>query len=132
MIDFEPLRGTLPLMAGRFRNCLTQRGHLSRTRSRHRAGWIALSYAIFATLWIYFSDRAISVLFSDPDSMILVSVFKGVAFVGVTALLLYLLMQKTFGTIEKNYETLKANEQEIARLNLLYAALSARYKKQNF
>jgi diguanylate cyclase (GGDEF)-like protein/PAS domain S-box-containing protein len=55
---------------------------------------IVAVYAVFASLWILLSDKAVSWLFADPATMTRVSMVKGWLFVVVTALLLYELIQR--------------------------------------
>lgn len=50
---------------------------------------IVLAYAVFAGLWILFSDNALGALFNDPDQLVLASTIKGWLFVAVTSLLLF-------------------------------------------
>lgn len=102
-----------------------------RQRLGLRAWGIAGAYAIVATLWIYFSDQALSALISDRALLIEWSVYKGVAFVAVTSLLLLFLIRGAFSTIEAGYASLKVRDEErrmhlaeIERLSRLYAALS--------
>lgn len=54
----------------------------------------ALVYAVFAALWILFSDQLAAALFHDPDTLTLVSMLKGWLFVAVTTLLLYGLVRR--------------------------------------
>ena len=54
---------------------------------------IALGYAVFAVLWILVSDRALFTFVSDPAYQALFSQLKGVGFVAVTGLFLYLLLR---------------------------------------
>jgi len=82
------------------------------------------AYALFATLWILLSDRAIGALFPDPDLLVKWSVFKGLGFVAVTSILLFFLMRGAFGRLESSYRALEVHQQEIERLQRLYAALS--------
>jgi len=49
-------------------------------------------YALFAALWIYFSDQALGLFLKDPAAMVRISVFKGFLFIVVTSLLLYQLI----------------------------------------
>ncbi len=91
---------------------------------RSRAGWIALAYAIFATLWIYFSDQALGLLIPDPELLVKWSVYKGIGFVAVTAVLLLFMMRRAFGRIEDGYVFLKHHRDEIERLKRLHASLS--------
>ncbi len=91
---------------------------------QRRALLIALGYALFAGLWIYYSDRAMEAVIADPQVLIRASVYKGFAFVAVTTLLLLVLMRWAFGALETSYDELRANEEELERLNRLYASLS--------
>ncbi|MBC8011910.1 MAG: PAS domain S-box protein [Burkholderiales bacterium] len=81
-------------------------------RLRSPPAWIAATYALIATLWIFFSDRVLGWLVSDPESLMRWSVYKGVAFVGVTSVLLFLLMRRTFGAMEESHGRLRAREEE--------------------
>lgn len=58
-----------------------------------RARTIALLYACFAGLWIVLSDYGLSTLISSPLLLQELEVYKGLAFVGVTSVLLYLLLR---------------------------------------
>ncbi|MEN3942587.1 PAS domain S-box protein [Prosthecobacter sp. SYSU 5D2] len=85
---------------------------------------IAGIYAAVATLWIYYSDAALLALLNDPELLVRWSIYKGLAFVAVTAVMLLLMMRRAFGRIGKGYEELKAHEKELERQKRLYAALS--------
>jgi PAS domain S-box-containing protein len=80
---------------------------------RTRAGWVASGYALFATMWIYFSDHLLALLVPEPDLRLSWSVFKGVGFVAVTTLLLWLFMRKAFGAIEAGYELYKSKAEQL-------------------
>ncbi len=62
------------------------------TPSHRGAMRVALIYALFASLWIFGSDWLLGTLVSDPQWLVRIGAFKGWAFVGVTAVLLYLLV----------------------------------------
>lgn len=81
---------------------------------RHRAWYIALGYFATAGLWIYFSDQALLALIDDPELFLVLSVYKGWAFVALTAVILLLLMLRTFGAIEKSYQSLEAARSRLA------------------
>lgn len=49
----------------------------------------ALIYGLFGALWIAVSDNIVSALFNDINIIQTISIYKGWAFVGITALLLY-------------------------------------------
>ncbi len=98
---------------------------------RSRAWWITATYAVFAGLWVVFSDQALAAVVQDAEELIRLSVYKGLAFVTVTSLLLLLLIRRAFGAIEVGYAALKdeeserrAHEAELERLGRLYAAMS--------
>ena len=81
---------------------------------------IAFAYAVFASLWIVFSDKLLGWLFSDPALIVLVSTFKGGAFVAVTSVLLYgfvrRLLWKTQGAAQSE---LSAHKETVRTLSLL-------------
>jgi PAS domain S-box-containing protein len=96
-----------------------------------RAWGIAATYFVFAALWIYFSDQALALLVKDPERLVRFSVWKGVAFVTVTSVLLLLIIRRAFGALAEGYAALQAasrqrdaHEREIERLTRLNAALS--------
>ena len=66
----------------------------SRGMEHHDLVGVVLSYAAFAALWILLSDRVVAWLFSDPNTIILVSTLKGWAFIAVTTVLLYVLLRR--------------------------------------
>lgn len=81
---------------------------------------VTLSYAAFAALWIYASDAVLGQLVRDPELLVELSVYKGLAFVAVTALLLWLLMRRLIGTVvareaeeRQRHDTLVAGQQRI-------------------
>ncbi len=55
---------------------------------------VVLAYAVFASLWIFLSDRLVEWIFPDSVQIALVSTLKGWAFVLVTASLLYILLRR--------------------------------------
>lgn len=81
---------------------------------------VTLSYAVFAALWIYFSDAVLGQFVRDPAKLVALSVYKGLAFVAVTATLLWLLMQRLIGTVvareaaeRERHDTLVEGQQRI-------------------
>jgi len=58
---------------------------------------VVLTYAAVASLWILLSDKAVLLVTADPDEMVRISMFKGWAFVAVTSLLLYFLLNRYWG-----------------------------------
>lgn len=64
--------------------------------SRGRIIAVVLVYALFAAVWILLSDRLLALLFSHPDQVIQISMFKGWFFILITSLLLYGLLIRWF------------------------------------
>lgn len=74
---------------------------------------ISATYALLATLWIYFSDHALETLFTDPESVVKWSTYKGLFFVGFTALLLLALTGRAFQVIHDGYTSLQARTNQL-------------------
>lgn len=74
--------------------------------------WIALAYAAVAALWILFSGRILSFLLNDPRKYVVMETYKGLGFVTVTSILLYLGMKHQFGRMEQMHNDRLA---EVAR-----------------
>lgn len=72
--------------------------------SRGRILAVVLIYAVFAASWILLSDRFIQLLFTQPEQLMLISMFKGWLFVGITSLLLYGLMRRWLGGAEESHQ----------------------------
>ncbi|MDE2439500.1 MAG: PAS domain-containing protein [Betaproteobacteria bacterium] len=69
---------------------------------------LTLTYALFATLWILFSDHAVQVMFTDPETIVRVSMLKGWLFVIVTSALLFVVTRRLFGRLDS--ERIRQNE----------------------
>ena len=87
---------------------------------------IVLVYAVFASLWILLSDKAVGWLFSDPDTMTRVSMAKGWLFVAVTALILFGLIQRMANGLQDAIEFVSQSEKALLQSeNQLQATLDA-------
>lgn len=60
----------------------------------HTAFRIVIIYSIVGCLWILFSDRLLELLVEDSHQLVRFAIYKGWAYVGLTALLLYLLIRR--------------------------------------
>lgn len=58
---------------------------------------VLVPYTVFAALWIYLSDRTLAGLVTDAKMLSTVQTYKGLAFITVTAMLLYLLLRRELG-----------------------------------
>lgn len=71
-------------------------------------------YLLFASLWIYFSDSIVAILFRSTDAIILAQSLKGFAFVGCTSILLLLLVRSDLRRIEQvNHKLRKSYDQTL-------------------
>ena len=87
------------------------------TRSEQTRGAlrVALVYAVFAGLWILLSDRAMGLLFRDPEALVEASMLKGWFFVAVTTLLLYVLVRQLIGQLEASNQRQRTEAEEKQR-----------------
>jgi PAS domain S-box-containing protein len=83
---------------------------------RRAALKIVAIYALFAALWIYFSDSALGLLIEDTGSLVYLSTMKGFLFIIVTGALLYHLISLH---INKFRQSERALEDEVIRRRLL-------------
>lgn len=109
-------------------NSQVRRGLHKRTAAR-----TAVFYAIFAYLWIYFSDTVLSFFFSDPAVLTQAQTIKGGLFVAVTASLLYLYLSHRLNLIrtleeeleQKREQNQQATQDGYRQLNTLFDSISA-------
>lgn len=76
-------------------------------------------YACAAGAWITLSDPILGALVSDPKTLVELSIYKGIFFVAATAALLYVLLRRTFRTIEVALAARDREEQERRRTESL-------------
>jgi diguanylate cyclase (GGDEF)-like protein/PAS domain S-box-containing protein len=72
-------------------------------------GRVVLIYAVFAALWIFASDTALEALVRNPADWARAGMFKGLLFVAVTALLLYVLLIRLLNTTGEAQQALAAH-----------------------
>lgn len=73
-----------------------------------------LIYLIFASLWIYFSDALVAVLFHTPEMITHAQNFKGFTFVACTSMLLLFLVRADLTRIEQvNHQLRKSYDQTL-------------------
>ncbi len=81
-----------------------------------RSLWVALAYLVAGSLWIVFSDAVVLRLFDDSRTLSQVQVWKGWAFVAVTALVLYLVMVRQLRRDRELLRLQQEQQEEILRL----------------
>lgn len=77
---------------------------------RYAALRIVGSYFFFSAMWILFSDWLLAAVTTDPTVRVHWSLYKGWAFVLVTALLLYALLRAEFGARHRATEALRRSQ----------------------
>lgn len=96
--------------------------HLLNTKDRLVILKIVAIYACFSSLWIYFSDKILGTLFIDPETIVRISLFKGLLFIILTSFLLYQLIARYIRKSKQKDQALRESEkrlnkaQEIAHL----------------
>jgi PAS domain S-box-containing protein len=71
------------------------------------AARLAILFALVSGLWIMFSDLLLGHLTSDPVWLTRLQTVKGGVFVGATAILLYFLLQRELGQLERRDEQIR-------------------------
>ncbi len=74
---------------------------------------IVFTYALFSTLWILFSDSFLHYLVNDADKLSIIQTYKGLFFIGVTTLLLFILIKTQLSQLERIQRKMKENEQRL-------------------
>lgn len=91
---------------------------------------ISIIYLIFSLLWIYFSDNAINFIFKDPEKLQFLQTIKGLFFVTISSILLYILTKQFFINIQKEKEKL-ANTNNILENIIENAPIIIFWKDRN-
>jgi diguanylate cyclase (GGDEF)-like protein len=69
---------------------------LNFNQSLKNALWIAAIYFIFGVLWIYFSDTVVAALTSNSYQLTLLQTYKGLFFISITSIFLFLISYRFF------------------------------------
>ena len=77
---------------------------------------ISIIYLIFSLLWIYFSDNAINFIFKDPEKLQFLQTVKGLFFVTVSSILLYILTKQFFINLQKEKDKLTSTNYMIEKI----------------
>jgi PAS domain S-box-containing protein len=73
-------------------------------KGRLTAAWISALYALLASLWIYASDALVYLIADNSQQLATFQFYKGFLFIGVTAFLLYALVNHTLTAISAKNE----------------------------
>jgi len=100
---------------------------------RRTAARTVIFYAVFACLWIYFSDALLAWLINDPIQLTQAQTIKGWLYVAVTATLLYFYLSHCLQSLSKHEEALEEEQNKaqqdiqdrFKQLNTLFDSMSA-------
>lgn len=96
--------------------------HIPAERTAFR---IAITYALFAAVWILLSDKAVDWLLDDPAAIHRASLIKGWLFVAVTALLLFGLTRRLLARLmAANLREIDIQGERLRELQLSHAQVS--------
>lgn len=73
---------------------------------------IALIFAAVSAVWIYFSDRILAILFNGPAVFTRLQTYKGLFFISVTAVLIYVLIRNNITELAMTTLHLQASEEK--------------------
>ena len=62
---------------------------------------ITLTYIVFGVVWIFWSDKALAVLFRQPEALVLLQTVKGWVFILVTSVFLYVMISRSTAAIRR-------------------------------
>jgi len=72
---------------------------------------ISLIYLVLGLFWILISDNVAEILFSNTNLISYIQTLKGVLYIAITALILYLLMNASFYSLNRSGEELRESEE---------------------
>jgi len=77
---------------------------------------VAMLYALFGAFWILLSDRLLDMLVHDRATMTRISVYKGWAFIAITAWLLYRLILRDYRKLQEAGALIRESEERYRTL----------------
>lgn len=91
---------------------------------KHAVLRIVMIYAVFASLWILFSDSAVEIMFKDPAQLVRASMIKGWLFVAATSIMLYGLVGRMKAQLLASAQRERATQAEKMRALQLIDAIA--------
>ncbi|HOY67917.1 MAG TPA: ATP-binding protein [Candidatus Ozemobacteraceae bacterium] len=79
--------------------------------------WAAVIYAVIGCVWILLSDRVVTMMTGDPVRLTFLQTYKGWAYVGVTAILLFSVLRSEWNRLQTEIRARNQAEEELRRLN---------------
>lgn len=77
---------------------------------------ISLIYALVAGAWIFFSDRLLTIFTLSPNQLVILGTYKGLAFVVITSLVLYLILNRELHRRDQAEAALQESQRAISTL----------------
>lgn len=91
-------------------------------RPRTLAARIALGYALISLTYVLVSDRVVSWLTQDVETLVLINSTKGTAFVAVTSVFLYLMVLSSLQRTARIFEKYVSSKKEIEKVSFEHMA----------
>ncbi len=82
-------------------------------KAQRKSFKITLVYFILGSLWIVFSDRLMDLLFTNHEGLILASLIKGIFYVTVTTVIIYLLIYYAFLSVFDSEKKIREKNDEL-------------------
>ncbi len=77
---------------------------------------IALIYLVIGSLWIGLSDKLLSILINDGQTMVQISMLKGLGYVVLTSILLYYIVRRNLKNLEQSQVELVVREKLLRKI----------------
>ena len=84
--------------------------------ARHLAGLISGGYLIAGLIYIVISDRLVLILFDDPENLTFVQSVKGWAFVILSSIILFVLLQGSLRALRRSQRAQRAADERYRRV----------------
>lgn len=78
---------------------------------------ICIIYFLIGVLWIYFSDRLVTTIFSSKETVLIINTYKGFFYVLITAFIIYFLISKLLKKVENTERKLNESYDELFAAN---------------
>ncbi len=87
----------------------------SSNKAHHKTFKIALVYFLLGSSWIIFSDKFIEFLFIEQAELIQASLIKGIAYVVITTIVIYLLIYYAFKNVIESETIVRSKNEELQK-----------------
>jgi len=90
---------------------------------------IAFIYFLLGFTWIYFSDTFFGSIIKDKDYLVSINIIKGVAYIIITTILLFILVRRHIRELNRAERIIKEHSLELEEQNIEYKQLNDELQK---